>query len=61
MAVHSEIRIGVGWPMGLVAPFLGLDLSNSFISTSLRQIPDGLPPANHRIQGAGDELVEVQH
>jgi hypothetical protein len=36
-----EIRIGVGWAMGLVTPFLWLALSHSFISTSSRQIPDG--------------------
>jgi hypothetical protein len=48
----------------LVAPFLGLALlwlthlglalSNSFISTSLGQIPDGLAPADHRPQGPGE-------
>jgi hypothetical protein len=33
---------------------LGLALSNSFISTSLGQIPDGLAPADHRPQGPGE-------
>jgi hypothetical protein len=35
MAVRFEIRMGVGWTIGLVVPFLGLALSSSFISTSL--------------------------